>query len=180
VTVAAFLTAVQTFVQQQNSETIQAVYAWILGRLETAGWHDVLIVLPYVLVSAGLLLWHRRLLDVLAVGDEEASSLGVPVARVRLLVVVAATLGTAAAVALSGLIAFVGIIVPHAVRLLAGTSYRIVLPLSLAFGAGFLVLADLLARSVIAPAELPVGVVTAFFGAPFFALVLRTTRTVGP
>jgi iron complex transport system permease protein len=180
VTVAAFLTAAQTFVQQQNADTVQEVYAWILGRLETAGWSDVLIILPYVLVSAALLIWHRRLLDVLAVGDEEASTLGVPVARVRLIVVAAATLGTAAAVALSGLIAFVGIIVPHAVRLLAGTSYRIVLPLSLAFGAGFLVLADLLARSVIAPAELPVGVVTAFFGAPFFAIVLRTTRTVGP
>jgi iron complex transport system permease protein len=180
VTVAAFLTAVQTFVQQHRSDTIQEVYAWILGQLETSGWSEVLIALPYVAVSAALLLWHRRLLDVLAVGDEEAASLGVPVARVRLVVVVAATLGTAAAVALSGLIAFVGIIVPHAVRLLAGTSYRIVLPLSLAFGASFLVLADLLARTVTAPAELPIGVVTAFFGAPFFAFVLRTTRTVGP
>jgi iron complex transport system permease protein len=180
VTVAAFLTAVQTFVQQHRADTVQEVYAWILGQLETSGWTEVLIALPYVAVSAALLLWHRRLLDVLAVGDEEAASLGVPVARVRLLVVVAATLGTAAAVALSGLIAFVGIIVPHAVRLLAGTSYRLVLPLSLAFGGGFLVLADLAARTVIAPAELPIGVVTAFLGAPFFALVLRTTRTVGP
>jgi iron complex transport system permease protein len=180
VTVAAFLTAVQTFVQQHRSDTVQEVYAWILGQLETSGWGDVVIALPYVVVSAAVLLWHRRLLDVLAVGDDEASSLGVPVARVRLLVVAAATLGTAAAVALSGLIGFVGIIVPHAIRLLAGTSYRIVLPLSLAFGAGFLVLADLLARTVIAPAELPIGVVTAFFGAPFFAVVLRTTRTVGP
>jgi iron complex transport system permease protein len=180
VTVAAFLTAVQTFVQQHRSDTVQEVYAWILGQLETSGWRDVAIVLPYVLVSTVLLLWHRRLLDVLAVGDDEAASLGVPVSRVRLLVVAAATLGTAAAVALSGLIGFVGIIVPHAIRLLAGTSYRIVLPLSLAFGAGFLVLADLLARTVISPAELPIGVVTAFFGAPFFAVVLRTTRTVGP
>ena len=180
VTVAAFLTAVQTFVQQHRSDTVQEVYAWILGQLETSGWRDVAIALPYVLVSTVLLLWHRRLLDVLAVGDDEAASLGVPVARVRLLVVAAATLGTAAAVALSGLIGFVGIIVPHAIRLLAGTSYRIVLPLSLAFGAGFLVLADLLARTVISPAELPIGVVTAFFGAPFFAVVLRTTRTVGP
>ena len=92
----------------------------------------------------------------------------------------AATLGTAAAVAFSGLIAFVGIIIPHAVRLLAGTSYRIVLPLSLVFGAGFLVLMDLVARTVVAPAQLPIGVVTAFLGAPFFAVVLRTTRTVGP
>jgi iron complex transport system permease protein len=180
VTVAAFFTALQTFVQQRHAETVQEVYSWILGQLETSGWTDVLVVLPYVVLSAAVLLWHRRLLDVLAVGDDEAASLGVPVARVRLLVIAAATLGTAAAVAFSGLIAFVGIIVPHAVRLMAGTSYRIVLPLSLVFGAGFLVLMDLVARTVIAPAQLPIGVVTAFLGAPFFAVVLRTTRTVGP
>jgi iron complex transport system permease protein len=180
VTVASFLTAVQTFVQQQNTDTVQEVYAWILGQLETSGWSDVLTILPYVVVSWAVLLVHRRLLDVLAVGDEEASSLGVHVARVRLVVLAMATLGTAAAVALSGLIAFVGIIVPHAVRLVAGTSYRVVLPLSLAFGAAFLVLADLLARTIVAPAELPIGVVTAFFGAPFFAVVLRMTRTVAP
>ncbi|TMJ97944.1 MAG: iron ABC transporter permease [Actinobacteria bacterium] len=180
VTVASFLTAIQTFVQQRHADSVQEVYAWILGQLDTSGWTEVLIAVPYVAFSAGVLLLHRRLLDVLAVGDEEASSLGVPVARVRFLVVAAATLGTAAAVALSGLIGFVGIIVPHAVRLLVGTSYRVVLPLSLVFGAGFLVLADLIARTVISPAELPIGVVTAFFGAPFFAVVLRTTRTVGP
>ena len=180
VTVASFLTAVQTFVQQRSAETVQEVYSWILGQLETSGWTDVLIILPYAIVSAIALLVHRRLLDVLAVGDDEAASLGVPVARVRLLVVAAATLGTAAAVAFSGLIAFVGIIVPHAVRLMAGTSYRVVLPLSLAFGGGFLVLMDLVSRTVVAPAQLPIGVVTAFLGAPFFAVVLRTTRTVGP
>jgi iron complex transport system permease protein len=180
VTVASFLTAVQTFVQQRSAETVQEVYSWILGQLETSGWTDVLIVLPYAVVSAVALLVHRRLLDVLAVGDDEAASLGIPVARVRLLVVAAATLGTAAAVAFSGLIAFVGIIVPHAVRLMAGASYRVVLPLSLAFGAGFLVLMDLVSRTAVAPAQLPIGVVTAFLGAPFFAVVLRTTRTVGP
>ncbi|MGH3059615.1 MAG: FecCD family ABC transporter permease [Gaiellaceae bacterium] len=180
VTVASFLTALQTYVQQRSSDTVQEVYSWILGRLETSGWTEVLIVLPYVVVSAVVILWHSRLLDVLAVGDDEAASLGVPVARVRLLVVAAATLGTAAAVAFSGLIAFVGIIVPHAVRLMAGTSYRVVLPLSLVFGAGFLVLMDLVSRTVVAPAQLPIGVVTAFLGAPFFAVILRTTRTVGP
>jgi iron complex transport system permease protein len=180
VTVASFLTAVQTFVQQQNSDTVQEVYAWILGQLETSGWREVALVSPYVAASALVLVVHRRLLDVMAVGDEEASSLGVPVARVRLVVVAAATLGTAAAVAMSGLIAFVGIIVPHAIRLVVGTSYRVLLPLSLVFGAAFMVLADILARTVIAPAELPIGVVTAFFGAPFFAVILRTTRSAAP
>jgi iron complex transport system permease protein len=176
VTVASFLTAVQTFVQQQNVQTVQEVYSWLLGRLATSGWHEVLIVLPYSVVSWTVILLHRRLLDVLAVGDEEAAALGVRVARVRLVVVVAATVGTAAAVAVSGLIGFVGIIVPHTIRLLAGGSYRLLLPLTLLVGAGFLVFTDVLARTIISPAELPIGVVTAFFGAPFFAVVLRTSR----
>jgi iron complex transport system permease protein len=180
VTVASFLTAVQTFVQQRNTDTVQEVYAWLLGQLETSGWREVAIALPYMAVSWAVLLLHGRLLDVLAVGDEEAASLGVNVSRVRLLVLGAATLGTAVAVALSGLIAFVGIIVPHAIRLVAGTSYRVVMPLSIMLGGAFLVLADVLARTVTSPAELPIGVVTAFFGAPFFALLLRTTRMVGP
>jgi len=176
VTVASFLTAVQTFVQQQNVQTVQEVYAWLLGRLATSGWHEVLIVLPYATVSWVVILLHRRLLDVLAVGDEEAAALGVRVARVRLVVVVAATIGTAGAVAVSGLIGFVGIIVPHTIRLLVGGSYRLLLPLTVLIGMGFLVLTDVLARTIIAPAELPIGVVTAFFGAPFFAVVLRTSR----
>jgi iron complex transport system permease protein len=176
VAVAAFLTAIQTYVQQRESETLREVYGWILGRLTTAGWHEVALVVPYALASGAVILLHRRLLDVLAVGDDEASSLGVPAARVRLLVVAAATLATAAAVAVSGLIGFVGIIVPHTVRLVAGSSHRLLLPLSLLGGATFLILADLAARTVSAPAELPIGVVTAFVGAPFFALVLRTSR----
>jgi iron complex transport system permease protein len=180
VTVAAFLTALQTFVQQQRAERIQDVYAWLLGQLETAGWQQVLIALPYMVVSATVILVHRRMLNVLRVGEEEAAALGVNVERVRLLVIVAATVGTAAAVSVSGLIGFVGIIVPHAIRLTVGASYRILLPLSIIIGAGFLVFADVLAKTALAPAELPIGVVTAFFGAPFFALVLRTARTVGP
>jgi iron complex transport system permease protein len=176
VAVASFLTAVQTFVLQQNSETVREVYSWILGQLDTADRHDVVLVAPYILVSAAVILAHRRVLDVLRVGDQEARSLGVEVGRVRLVVLAAATVGTAAAISVTGLIGFVGIIVPHAVRLLAGASYRIVLPLSLLFGASFLVLADIAARVVLAPAELPIGVVTAAVGAPFFAVILRTSR----
>jgi iron complex transport system permease protein len=176
VTIASFFTSLQTFVQQQHLGTVQQVYSWLLGRLTTAGWHDVGIVLPYAAVAWIVIIAHRRLLDVLAVGDEEAASLGINVARVRLLVVVAATVGTAAAVAVSGLIGFVGIIVPHTIRLIAGGSYRLLLPLSVLLGGGFLVLADVAARTVVSPAELPIGVVTAFLGAPFFAVVLRTSR----
>jgi iron complex transport system permease protein len=176
VAVAAFLTATQTFIQQQNSDTFREVFAWILGALGTVGWREVTLILPYVFLSGLGLFLYRRLIDVLGVGDEEADSVGIKSARVRLVVVAAATLGTAAAVAVSGLIGFVGIIVPHAIRLVLGSSYRVILPLSLGFGAAFLILADLIARSVLAPAEIPIGVVTAFFGAPFFLLVLSRSR----
>jgi iron complex transport system permease protein len=176
VTVASFFTALQTFVQQQNADTLQQVYTWILGSIPNSGWSDVILILPYVCIASALILAHRRVIDVLSLGDDEAASLGVNVRRVRLVLVVAATVGTAAAVAVCGLIGFVGIIVPHAIRMLSGTGYRVLLPLSLIVGAGFLVLADVIARTALAPAEIPLGIVTAFFGAPFFALVLRTTR----
>ncbi len=176
VAVASFLTAVQTYVQQRESETLRDVYAWLLGRLSTAHWDEVRLLLPYAALTAVVLLFHRRSLDVLSVGDEEAAALGLHPKRTRLVVVIVASLGAAAAVAVSGLIIFVGIIVPHTIRLVAGTSYRVILPLSLLLGGAFLILVDLLARTVVAPAELPLGVVTAFFGAPFFAVVLRSSR----
>lgn len=176
VAMAAFFTAAQTYVQQRNADTIREVFAWILGRLGTAGWHEVRLVLPYAAVSLVVILAHRRLLDVLSVGEDEAGTLGVDPARVRLVVVLAATLGTAAVVAVSGLIGFVGIIVPHIVRLMFGRSYRSVLPFALIGGAAFLVLADLAARTVLSPAEVPIGVITAFLGAPFFGLVLYTSQ----
>ena len=178
VAVAAFLTAIQTFIQQRQSDTLREVYGWILGSLATAGWGDVLLVLPYVVVALAAVLAGRRLMDVLAVGDAEASSLGVAPTKVRLVLVAFATLGTAAVVAVSGLIGFVGIIVPHTVRLLTNASYRVVVPLSMLLGGAFLVIADVIARTVQAPVEIPIGVVTAFFGAPFFAVVLRTSKGV--
>ncbi|MFP5332255.1 MAG: FecCD family ABC transporter permease [Acidimicrobiia bacterium] len=178
VAVAAFLTATQTYLQQRNTDTLREVYVWILGRLSTNGWGDVLTLLPYALGAGTVIFALRRHLDVLAVGEEEAATLGLPVGRVRLLLVAAATLATSAAVAVSGLIGFVGIIVPHLVRLVAGASYRVVVPLSMLFGAAFMVITDLGARTVMSPAELPIGVVTAFLGAPFFLLVLRRSRRV--
>ncbi|MBT8197303.1 MAG: iron ABC transporter permease [Acidimicrobiia bacterium] len=176
VAVASFFTAVQTFVQQLSSDTVREVFSWILGRLTTVGWAEVWLVTPFAVVTAAVLLMHRRHLDVLAVGDAEASSLGMAAGRVRLIIVLAATLGTAAAVSVSGLIGFVGIVVPHTVRLMTGTSYRTIIPMSLVAGGAFLIGADLLARTVIAPSELPIGVITAFVGAPFFAVILRARR----
>jgi len=177
VAVTSLATSIQAFILQRNTDVVRQVYSWILGRLSSATWGDVRLVLPYVVLSTGVLLMHRRLLDVLRVGDDEASALGTNVRRVRLVVVLAATLGTSAVVAVSGLIGFVGIIVPHAIRLIAGASYRKVIPLSVLLGAAFLVFADIPSRVLANPAETPIGVVIAFFGAPFFLFLLRTRNT---
>jgi iron complex transport system permease protein len=174
VAVTALATAVQTFVLQRNTDVVRQVYSWILGRLSSATWADVRLIAPYVIVSMIVLVAYRRVLDVMRVGDEEATALGMNVKRTRLVIVLAATLGTSAAVSVSGLIGFVGIIVPHAIRLLAGSTYRRVLPLSMLLGAAFLIAADIPGRVLTDPAETPIGVVTAFFGAPFFLALLRT------
>ncbi|SDP43225.1 iron complex transport system permease protein [Actinopolyspora xinjiangensis] len=176
VAVGAFLTAAQTFVQQLRVESLQRVYMWILGRLSTTGWNEVLTVLPALCLAVVVLCACGRLLDLLGTGDEEAAALGVRPGRVRALVLVAASLATASAVSVAGLIGFVGLVVPHLVRLALGGSYRVIVPVSLLFGGAFLVGADMLARTVMAPAELPIGVITAFTGAPFFALLLHTSR----
>lgn len=176
VAVAAIATAAQTFFQQRYTETIREVYSWILGRLSTAGWAEVVLVLPYAAVAAILILVHRRALDVMAVGDDEASALGLRVDRTRLIIVVGASLGTAAAVSVSGLIGFVGIIVPHTIRLFGVSSYRLLLPLSMVMGGSFLVVADVIARRALSPAEIPLGVVTALAAAPFFLALLWPGR----
>lgn len=179
VAVVSFATALQTFILQRNLDVIREVFQWILGRLSGATWADVRLVTPYVVISCVVLMFHRRHLDVFRVGDDEAATLGVSVGRTRLVIVVAATLGTAAVVSVSGLIGFVGLVVPHVVRLLAGAGHKLLLPLSLMGGAGFLILVDVPGRMLTRPAETPIGVVTAFIGAPFFIYLLRTRRISG-
>ena len=179
IAVGSFLTAAQTFVLQRSASDVQAVYSWLLGSLSAASWQQVTTILPYAAVSTVVLLLHGRHLDVLAVGDEEATALGLRPGRTRAIVVTASALAAASAVAVSGLIGFVGIVIPHVARRIAGPAYTSVLPLSLLIGAGFLVLADTLARTVLSPAELPIGVVTAFVGAPAFVWMLRGTGPVG-
>jgi iron complex transport system permease protein len=178
IAVGSFLVAVQTYVLQRSAQDIQTVYSWLLGSLSGATWQQVTSVLPYAAVSTVIVLLHGRHLDVLAVGDEEARALGLRPGLIRLVVVAACALAAASAVAVSGLIGFVGIVVPHVARRLAGPGYRGVLPLSLLIGAGFLVLADTLARTVLSPAELPIGVITALVGSPAFIWILRSTRAV--
>ncbi len=179
VAVASLLTSAQTFLQQQsNAGSITRVYLWLLGSLASAGWSTVWLVLPYVIVCTLICVGAGRALDVMSVGEDESRSLGVPVRRVRFVVIAASSLGTAAIVSAVGLIGFVGIIVPHIVRLLVGTSYRRILPISVIFGAAFLVYCDTIARTVFAPSELPLGVVTALIGAPVFVIILSVRRPV--
>jgi len=177
VAISALLTSLQTYFQQQSSvDSIARVYIWLLGSLATASWSSVWMVTPYVLACLVICVAAGSALDVMSVGDEEARSLGLPVGKVRVVVIAASSLGTAAVVSAVGLIGFVGIIVPHILRLLVGMSYRRILPIAVIFGAAFLVLADTIARTVMAPSELPLGVVTAVIGAPVFALILTLRR----
>jgi iron complex transport system permease protein len=173
VAMAALFAALQTLLLQQDDEAVRDVYAWLLGRLNVVGWSDVRLLAPCAVLTLTVLLTAARRLDVLALGDEEASSLGIDVVGLRAVVITAATLGTAAAVAVSGLIGFVGIIVPHAVRLVTGPSNRRLLPVAALGGAVFLTWADVAARTLLAPAEIPIGVITAAVGAPFFLALLR-------
>lgn len=173
VAMAALFSAAQTYALQQLSETrAREVLAWLFGQLNTSGWGQIWILGPYLLVCGLFLMAHRRHLDVLRVGDDEARALGLNPSRLRLGMIAAASLLTAAAVSVSGLIAFVGLVVPHIVRLLVGHSYRVIVPLSALGGAAFLALVDVGARTLIAPSELPIGVITSFVGAPFFVFVL--------
>lgn len=179
VAMAALFSAAQTYALQRLDETrAREVLSWLFGQLNTSGWSQVIILGPYTVVCGAIIMLHRRHLDVLRLGDDEARSLGLDPARTRLLVVVAASLMTAAAVAVSGLIAFVGLVVPHIVRLLVSHSYRVIVPLSALAGAAFLAFVDVGARTLVAPSELPVGVITALIGAPVFAAVLWRGRGV--
>jgi len=176
VAIGTIATSIATFLLLRLSQQSTQVLSFLLGGYGGAGWEAVLAIAPFTLLGCGLLFMYARPLNLMLFDEEQARQLGVDVERVTLVVVVAATLTAAAAVAFSGLIGFVGLIVPHIGRLLVGADHRRLLPLATLGGAGFLLLADLLARTVIAPEELPLGVVTAFVGGPFFLWLLRRSR----
>lgn len=176
VAVSSIGTACVTYLMLTYSERTLAILNWILGGFNTATWTDVAIALPYMVLAAVVILPYARLLNVLQLDEDQARQLGVNVDRVRVLVLVLASLATAAAVSVSGLIGFVGLVVPHTVRMIWGPDYRRVLPLSGFFGASFLILADIAARSFNDEREIPIGVVTALIGAPFFLLLMRRSN----
>ena len=151
VAVSSFVGAVQTFVMQRSTADVRQVYSWLFGSFAGADWSLVRLALPYAVISVLIVTVHARHLDVLALGDDEAATLGLHPVRTRLIVLAAASLATATAVAVSGIIGFVGLVVPHVVRRVAGPGHRLLLPMSLLVGGAFLVLADLLARTALAP-----------------------------
>jgi iron complex transport system permease protein len=173
VAVSSFATALTSFLILRADNEIHGALAWMFGGSLLAGWEPVRAALPFLIVGMGGLLLAGHTLNVLQFGDEQAQQMGLAVGTRRRAVILAASLTTAAAVAFAGLIGFVGLIVPHVMRMLSGPDYRRLLPLSMLGGASALLLADLLARVVMAPQVLPIGIVTALAGAPFFLWILR-------
>ena len=176
VAASSFATALTSYLMLRSSGELRRALGWLLGGATMSGWDPVLAALPYLVVGLGILLTMGYRLNVLQFGDEQASQLRLPVERVRTLVIFASSLAAAAAVSFAGIIGFVGLIVPHVIRLIWGGDYRLLLPLSMIGGAAFLLGADVLARVIISPQVLPVGIITALFGAPFFLWLLRRSK----
>jgi iron complex transport system permease protein len=176
VAVGSFATSLTTFWMLRSPEGMLRAFNWLLGGYAGGGWAPVAILLPYLAAGLFVLLLSARSLNVLQLEEDEARQLGVNVERLKLLILGAATLMTAAAVAFSGLIGFVGLVVPHVLRMLGGPDYRWVIALSALGGASFLIVADLLARTLLAPQELPLAVITALVGTPFFVFLLRRLK----
>ncbi|MHB1417938.1 MAG: FecCD family ABC transporter permease [Chloroflexota bacterium] len=176
IALGSLATAISSLIMSVQQDKLHTMYAWLLGGFSLGGWQQVLAVLPHAALGIVVSNLCAGRLNVLQLDEEQAAQLGVNVERLKIVLLGAATLATAAAVSVSGLIGFVGLIVPHAVRLIWGPNYRLLLPLSTLLGATFLVWADTLARTVLAPSELPVGVVTAICGAPFFLYILRQRK----
>jgi iron complex transport system permease protein len=176
VAVGSFASALTSFIMLRSEGEVRRAIAWLLGGSTISGWAPVIASLPYIVISLGILIASSYALNVLQFGDEQAQQLGLPVERIKIWIILAASLATATAVSFTGVIGFVGLIVPHLVRILWGPDYRNLIPLSILAGATTLLIADLLARTLIAPQEIPIGVITALAGAPFFLWILRRSQ----
>jgi len=176
VALGAFWGSIVSYLIINSGEKMHGIIFWLMGSFALSEWSEAKIVLPYVVVGVAVILLYSRSLNIMQLDEEQAQQLGINVEKVKLILLAAATLITAAAVSFVGTIGFVGIIIPHAVRLIWGPDYRFLLPLSVLSGAIFLILADLVARTALAPTEIPVGVITAVCGAPFFLYLLRRKK----
>jgi len=176
VALGALCTGLTSFILMISPNQIQEVYFWLLGSFQNAKWSQVRTVWPYLLAGVLVLFYFAREMDALLLGEDEAQVLGVTVERLKRILLATATLLAATAVAVSGIIGFVGLIVPHAMRLLVGPRHRLLLPASFLGGSTLLLISDTLARSIRPATEIPVGIVTTFLGVPFFVYLLSRKR----
>ena len=176
--ISSLLGAVTSYVSISSDPDVRPLLGWLLGGFIGTQWDDIFTVLPYMIPATFIMMAYARVLNMFQVNEEEAKHLGVNVERTKMVLIVLASITAAAAVSVSGIIGFVGIIAPHIVRIIWGNDHRFLLPMAMITGCGFLILADLAARTLVSPTELPVGIVTAFCGAPFFLILLSRARRI--
>ena len=176
---SSFATSLTSFLMLRSTGEVRRALGWLLGGASQSGWTAILAIAPYLVIGLGILVFSGHALNLLQFGDDQAQQLGLNVTRTKRILLIASSLSTAAAVAFSGIIGFIGLVVPHLIRLWFGPDYKRLLPLSILGGAASLLISDVIARVVIAPQEIPVGIVTSLAGAPFFLWVLRRSKNQG-
>ncbi|GED70520.1 corrinoid ABC transporter permease [Brevibacillus reuszeri] len=179
VVVQAFLGSLVSFMVSLSDKAVNEIVFWLMGSLSFRGWDFTYVLLPYLLVGLIVLISYARALNLFALGERQAAHLGVSVDRTKLVVLIVSTLLTAGAVSIAGIVGFVGLVVPHLVRMLVGPDYRLLLPMATICGGIYVLWADTVARMLLSPTEIPLGVVTAFLGAPFFAYLLKQNKRLG-
>ncbi|WP_097027438.1 FecCD family ABC transporter permease [Clostridium peptidivorans] len=176
VSVSFLLSSLISLIMIFNREQVEQIVFWTMGSIASANWQQVLSLLPFIVLGCTLMIIYARDLNIMLTGDETASSLGVDVDKVKKILLVISSIIVAACVSVSGIIGFVGLIIPHMIRLLVGPDHRTLLPFSTIGGAIFMIIADTLARTLVPPAEIPVGAITSVFGAPYFIYLLITNK----
>ncbi|MFP4198208.1 MAG: FecCD family ABC transporter permease [Halanaerobium sp.] len=173
VAVSFILNSLMSFLMVLRTESLQQLVYWLMGSLAGSAWDDLRMILPYFLTAFAVILFYLKDLNILLLGEESAAHLGLNVERTKIILLGAASLMTASVVSVSGSIGFIGLVIPHIARMIIGPDHRRLIPLAALLGASFLLLADTAARTIMAPMELPVGIITALAGGPYFIYLLR-------
>lgn len=178
VVVSAFLGSFVSLMVALSEKSMSQIVFWLMGSLSMQGWPFIYVLIPYFVIGFILLIGYSKHLNIFALGERQAAHLGIEVKRTRIIILVISTFITAASVSIVGTVGFVGLVVPHLVRLLVGPDYRVIIPITAIFGALYVLWADTIARTILSPTEIPLGVVTAFLGAPFFGYLLRRSKNI--
>ncbi|MCP8318569.1 MAG: iron chelate uptake ABC transporter family permease subunit, partial [Candidatus Methylarchaceae archaeon HK01B] len=178
IAITSFLSAIISFIMITLGESLHALVFWLFGSFTLSSWDNVVVAMPFIIIGLIVIVIFSRQLNIMLLGEDEAQQLGVDIEKLKKIMLVVASLITAVAVSISGIIGFIGLIIPHIARILVGPDHRILVPSSALAGAIILVLCDTAARTIMDPIELPVGVFTAFFGVPFFLYLLRKKKAI--